>query len=86
VTLTQAITELAALASGRSHWIDMAYGNYATGHVKLEWTVTVKMGESTASFECWHGATLDKAMTAARAALRPVSVPDAVAAADGALA
>jgi hypothetical protein len=86
MTLTQAIAELAALANGKSHWIDMGYSSYATGNANLEWTVTIKMGESIASFERWSAPTLDEAMTAARAALRPVAVPDAVAAADGAMA
>jgi hypothetical protein len=86
VTLQQAITELATLANGKSHFIDMEYASYATGNANLEWTVTVKMGESTDSFDRWSAPTLDEAMTAARSALRPVAVRDAVAAADGVMA
>lgn len=83
MTLTQAITELAALANGRTRWIDMECGCYSTGTVKLEWTITV---EAEPKNERWTAPTLDEAMTAARSALRPVAVRDAVAAADGAMA
>jgi hypothetical protein len=88
MTLTQAIAELAelaALAGLNSHCIDFEYWHYSSGRKELTWTVTVHMRE-TAQMESWSAPTLDEAMTAARAALRPVAVPDAVAAAEAALA
>jgi hypothetical protein len=86
VTLQQAITELATLADGKSHFIDMEYASYATGNANLEWTVTVKMGDEASSYERWSAPTLDEAMSAARAALRTLDAAKMIEAADAALA
>jgi hypothetical protein len=89
MTLTQAIAELAALAGPRSTFIDMSHARHvrhrSPAHEEIEWTITV-MGYEAEAMQQFSAPTLDEAMTAARAALRPVAVPDAVAAADGAMA
>lgn len=86
MTLTQAITELATLAGPRTRSIDMEYNHFhrevVDDRTELTWTVSIM--DDQHKWQQWHGPTLDEAMTAARAALRPVAVRDA--AADGAMA
>jgi hypothetical protein len=88
MTLTQAIIELAALAGPRTTFINMEHARHvhhrSPAREEVEWTVTV-MGHEIEQMRQWSAPTLDEAMTAARAALRPVAVRDAVAAADGAM-
>jgi hypothetical protein len=83
VTIGQAIIELAALAGPRTRSIDMEYNHFhrEVGDDRTELTWTVSIMDDQHKWRQWHGATLDEAMTAARAALRPVAVRDAVAAA-----
>jgi hypothetical protein len=87
MTFQQATIELAVLAGPRTRSIDMEYNHFhrEVGDDRTELTWAVSIMDDQHKWQQWHGATLDEAMTAARAALRPVAVRDAVAAADGAM-